>query len=84
MALGRKTGGRTKGKPNKITADLRAMIEGALSDAGGRDYLASQAKESPAAFLNLVGKLLPKDMNVAVDIALSDRMRSLLGRESAE
>ena len=28
-------------------------------------YLSNQAKESPAAFLALVGKLLPKDVNVS-------------------
>lgn len=42
------------------------MIEGALADAGGRTYLAQQAAENPAAFMNLVGKLLPKDINAKV------------------
>lgn len=51
--------GRKKGAPNKFTADLKAMILGALSDAGGRQYLAKQAEESPAAFLTLIGKVLP-------------------------
>lgn len=35
------------------------MILGALSDVGGRDYLARQAEENPVAFLGLVGKVLP-------------------------
>ena len=35
------------------------MILGALDDAGGREYLAAQAKASPAAFLTLIGKVLP-------------------------
>lgn len=30
-----KTGGRQKGTPNKINADLKAMILGALDEAGG-------------------------------------------------
>ena len=55
--------GRPKGQPNKATADLKAMIEGALSDAGGRKYLRTQAQANPAAFLSLVSKLLPKDIN---------------------
>lgn len=38
------------------------MILGALHDAGGRRYLAKQAKESPSAFLTLVGKLVPQEM----------------------
>jgi len=59
MAQGRKTGGRSKGTPNKITADLKGMILRALDGAGGVKYLQRQADESPAAFLTLVGKVLP-------------------------
>ena len=59
MALGHKTGGRQKGTPNKVTRELKEMILGALDDAGGQEYLAQQAKESPAAFMTLVGKVLP-------------------------
>ena len=54
-----KTGGRRKGTPNKLNADIKAMILGALDDAGGQEYLAKQAKENPTAFLTLVGKVLP-------------------------
>lgn len=80
MAKGRKTGGRRKGSLNKHTADLKGMVEGALADVGGRQYLATQAVECPAAFLALLGKLVPRDLNVALDIALSERMRQLLGK----
>ena len=55
-------GGSRKGKPNKVTADLRAMILGALDAAGGQDYLQRQAVENPNAFLTLVGKTLPKEI----------------------
>ena len=48
-----------KGIPNKINADLKGMILGALSDAGGRDYLTKRAIDTPAAFMTLVGKVLP-------------------------
>lgn len=70
MAKGSKTGGRKKGVPNKVNADLRAMIEGALHDAGGRKYLAAQAKESPSAFITLIGRLLPKDVKVEANVRL--------------
>ena len=59
MANGRKTGGRVAGTPNKFSADLRAMILGALSEAGGEQYLARQAHENPGAFMTLLGKVLP-------------------------
>jgi hypothetical protein len=38
------------------------MILGALEDAGGQGYLAEQAKKQPAAFLSLVGRVLPLQM----------------------
>lgn len=59
MAKGRKTGGRTKGVPNKVNADIKSMILQALSGAGGAAYLQRQADENPAAFMTLVGKVLP-------------------------
>jgi len=38
------------------------MILGALSDVGGRDYLARQAVENPGCFMTLVGKVLPMQL----------------------
>ena len=38
------------------------MILGALSDVGGRDYLARQAMENPGPFMTLVGKVLPTQL----------------------
>ena len=51
--------GRKKGVPNKLNADLKAMILGALAGAGGQDYLQRQAELNPGAFLTLIGKVLP-------------------------
>ena len=50
MAKSRTSGqGRPRGVPNKLNASLREMILGALSDAGGRDYLVRQAETNPGA-----------------------------------
>jgi hypothetical protein len=65
MAKGIKTGGRTKGTPNKVTGDLKEMILTALDKKGGVNYLMQQADANPNAFLTLVGKVLP--MTVAGD-----------------
>jgi hypothetical protein len=62
MARGYKTGGRQKGVPNKDHAAIRDMIIGALNQVGGMDYLAERAIDSPAAFLTLVGKVLPTQL----------------------
>jgi hypothetical protein len=58
-APGERRGGRQRGTPNKLTGDVRAMILGALEDAGGRAYLTHQAHQNPTAFLSLIGKVLP-------------------------
>jgi|SRR6185312_8250758 len=59
MAKKKKTGGRKKGTPNKVSGELKDMIRDALDKAGGVAYLTKQAKAKPVAFLALVGKLLP-------------------------
>lgn len=61
-----KTGGRTAGTPNKTTGLLKDMILSALSQAhegGAVEYLKTQATANPAAFLTLVGKVLPLQVN---------------------
>jgi len=50
---------RPKGAKNKMTAALKDMILGALDEAGGQEYLVEQARKNPAAFLTLLGKVLP-------------------------
>lgn len=55
----KKTGGRLPRTPNKITRSLKEMIEQALKNAGGAQYLEQQAMENPAAFMALLGKILP-------------------------
>lgn len=59
MAKGIKTGGRKKGTPNKTTAELKAAILSAFTNAGGSAYLETIAKEQPAVFCTLLGKVLP-------------------------
>lgn len=54
-----KLGGRKKGTPNKLTSEIQTMILEALDKKGGVKYLEKQADEKPAAFLALVGKVLP-------------------------
>lgn len=51
--------GRRKGVPNKVNADVKAMILDALHHAGGAEYLCMQAYDNPKAFMALVGRVLP-------------------------
>lgn len=62
--LTRKGAGRPKGSQNKTTALLKDAILKAAEQAGGgknglTNYLKKQAKENPAPFLALLGKVLP-------------------------
>ena len=55
--------GRPKGSPNKITSDVKRAILEATEAAGGEggmvSYLTAQASANPAAFMTLLGKVLP-------------------------
>ena len=69
MATGIKTGGRKKGTPNKTTGLLKDAILRAAEGAGGPatenspgglvGYLQRHARETPQAFIGLLGKVLP-------------------------
>lgn len=51
--------GRPKGAQNKLTKTVKQAIEAAFDQVGGADYLARMAEQQPAAFLTLIGKVLP-------------------------
>lgn len=57
--------GRVKGSQNKATAAIKDMITQALDKAGGVSYLQRQADENPVAFMGLVGKVMPLQVNGA-------------------
>lgn len=61
MARGgkREGAGRKPGSLDQNNKQLREMILEALEKKGGANYLADQADKSPAAFMSLLGKVLP-------------------------
>lgn len=59
MAQGRKTGGRTKGTPNRVTRALRESVLEAFEQSGGVEYLVRVARDDPPTFCKLLAKLLP-------------------------
>jgi hypothetical protein len=59
--------GRPKGALYKNTTALKDMILKALDKSGGINYLTQQARDNPTAFLTLVGKVLPLDVNASHD-----------------
>jgi hypothetical protein len=64
MAKGRKTGGRKPGTPNKLTADVKSAIVAAFNEVGGSAYLIDLAKDHPAVFCSLLGKVVPAEKHI--------------------
>ncbi len=62
MAAGKKTGGRTAGTPNKLTAEAKAAFQLAFEGAGGVDALTQWAIQNPNLFYPLFSKLIPHDV----------------------
>lgn len=55
------------------------MILAALDGAGGVEYLIRQAEAKPAAFLALVGKVLPLQVSGTVDGQVVHRIELVAG-----
>lgn len=66
-----KSGGRKKGKPNKVTGELKDMILHALTAVGGEEYLERQAEAEPKSFMLLLGRVLPLQVNGKVEGSLT-------------
>lgn len=61
MALGKKTGGRQKGTPNKLSTTVKDNFIAVFADLNGQDltHMKEWAAENPTQFYNLYAKLLP-------------------------
>lgn len=84
-------GGSRKGIPNVVTRDIREMILGALSAGGGQHWLEQQMGKNPVAFMGLVGKIIPQQIDATIRrelpemtredlLALLESMRAARGR----
>lgn len=65
-ARGTRGPGRPKGSPNKLTRTIKEAIELAFNEVGGPEYLARMAEEQPTAFMTLLGKVLPTQIDANV------------------
>lgn len=67
MAAGRKTGGRQKGTPNKVTRDIRQAVLDAVEALGAdgegtdglRGWLMQLGGHKPEKLADLLGKIMP-------------------------
>ena len=77
----RKTGGRRPGSVNRFQKNLRESVLEAYQQLGGTDWLVEQGRANPTAFMNLLSKLLPKDVSVTSSPAeqFVERLRAANG-----
>lgn len=62
----RKTGGRRKGTPNKVTATARENIIAVFTRLGGVDAMAEWASENPTEFYKRYARLIPAQAQLDV------------------
>lgn len=60
--------GRPKGTPNKVTRTIQEALMQSFDELDGVEYLKNLAKSSPQAYAGLLGKMLPKDINMTATV----------------
>lgn len=65
MAHGIKSGGRTKGTPNKITRAFRESVQIAFGAIGGDKAFAAWARENPTEYYKIAARLIPQELRHA-------------------
>lgn len=80
----KKLGGRKAGTKNNTPSAVADGIIGAYEELGGKKYLVEVARKYPAVFLALLGKLLPKNVNLSGQDgnALEIRIRGYKGDDN--
>jgi hypothetical protein len=56
---GKKTGGRVRGIPNRLTKSAREAFQLAFTESGGAAGLTAWAKANPGPFYTLYARLIP-------------------------
>lgn len=72
MAKGKKTGGRTRGTPNKVTTSVKEGLTLAYVTIGGDQAFASWAQENQTEFYKIWSKMLPQDVQHTGTLRLED------------
>lgn len=71
MTVGRKTGGRQKGTPNRTTTAIKDAFKEAFDDMGGVQALVKWGKANPGQFYPLAARLIPTEVNGNVAASLT-------------
>jgi len=79
---GKRAGAGRKHGAADVLPDLRALTLKALMKAGGVEYLVKYAELEPHAFFGLLGKVMPRDVNV--ELSAEIRIRQEVRRDLVE
>lgn len=71
MATGRKTGGRKRGTPNKLTTAFKDAVRTAYNGIGGHSAFAKWAKENPTEFYRIAARLIPTEIHTSTDMSIN-------------
>jgi hypothetical protein len=78
---GNKTGGRQKGTPNKMTIEVKTVVNKILQYINEDDKLQAILDDikinKPEVYVNFVAKLAPKDLNVRTEPIDNELLQSL-------
>ncbi len=85
MAIGKKTGGRKKGTPNKSTTLGKEVIVSLLADYSNSglmtsDFMALDPKDRLVIAERLMQYTMPKMQSTAVDITTGDKEKTIEDR----
>ncbi len=85
MAKGKKTGGRTKGTPNKSTMLGKEVIVSLLSDYSESglmtsDFMALEPKDRLVIAERLMQYTMPKMQSTAVDLSVGEKSKTIEDR----
>lgn len=68
---GERRGGRGKGTPNKTTAVFKQAVLNVFNKNGGEKWFADWAKSEPTEFFKIASRLIPQEVNGAIDGSLT-------------
>ena len=77
MADRRKTGGRKRGTPNKITTAFKDAVRIVYDDLGGHSAFTEWARENPGDFYKICARLIPgeiasRDSGTTVQVVINN------------
>lgn len=63
----KRTGGRAKGTPNKVTVEVKSAILRAFEELGGWEYLVDVGRKKPEIFCALLAKIVPQELKAQIE-----------------